>query len=298
MLRKELKDEGRYGESWEVSGHEVHVSCTEQGERLTEVWGRLREGASELPESFPWLIKFLDCHELLSVQVHPNDALAAQLLGDERGKTEAWIILEVEETGRIYAGLKPGVDRQALEQHLQTGTVADCLHSFQPRPGDCLYLPAGTVHAVGGGVLMAEVQQSSDATFRLFDWNRLGSDGQPRPLHVREALTSIDWTAGPVSPVVPQPLASLPETVNGSQLVSCPYFVLRRYQLHDVWRMSPAGGFSVWMVLAGSVSLHITETNYLRTFQVGDTVLVPEFGQEVEWSAAGNAELLEVLWPG
>src|SRR4029077_19757702 len=100
-----------------------------------------------------------------------------------------------------YAGLLPGVDREGLRAALEAGTVAECLHSFTPRPGDCLFLPAGTVHAVGGGVLMAEVQQTSDATFRLFDWNRRDAQGKSRQLHVEEALACIDWQTGPRHPV-------------------------------------------------------------------------------------------------
>ena len=114
------------------------------------------------------------------------------------------MILEAAPTARIYAGLRAGVTRPILERHLSQGTVAECLHSFVPRPGDCLFLPAGTVHAVGGGVLMAEVQQSSDATFRLFDWNRVATDGRPRELHIRQSLDSIDWSAGPTNPVSPR----------------------------------------------------------------------------------------------
>src|SRR5204862_4438585 len=110
---------------------------------------------------------------------------------------------------RVWAGLLPGVDEKALRGALERGTVADCLHSFVPRPGDCVFLPAGTVHAVGGGVLMAEIQQTSDATFRLFDWDRRDAQGKARTLHIEQALACIDWKAGTVQPVraegYPQP---------------------------------------------------------------------------------------------
>ena len=112
-------------------------------------------------------------------------------------------MLAADPGGRIQAGFKPGATEADLVRRLDAGTVAECLHRFSPRPGDCVFLPAGTVHAVGGGVLLAEVQQSSDATFRLFDWNRLGTDGHPRALHRHEALASIRWPAGPVGPVAP-----------------------------------------------------------------------------------------------
>src|SRR5262249_19325002 len=149
---------------------------------------------------FPWLVKYLDARDWLSVQVHPDDEAVRRLWPGEGGKTEAWFVLAAAPESKIYAGLLPGVDEPALRKALATGTVADCLHQFRPRPGDCLFLPAGTVHAVGGGVLLAEVQQTSDATFRLFDWNRVDAQGRPRSLHVEQALACINWRQGPVLP--------------------------------------------------------------------------------------------------
>src|SRR5206468_7878875 len=119
----------------------------------------------------------------------------------EGSKTEAWFVLEAQPGSRIYAGLLPGVDEHCLRAASAAGTVAHCLHCFTPRPGDCVFLPAGTVHAVGGGVLIAEIQQTSDATFRLFDWNRKDAQGNSRQLHIEESLASIHWGQGPVQPL-------------------------------------------------------------------------------------------------
>ncbi len=139
------------------------------------------------PQSrFPLLVKFLDAALPLSVQVHPNDEQAARLNPPDLGKTEAWYILSADPGSTIYAGLRPGVDRQQLADAIGQGTCEKLLHHFQPKAGDCLFIPAGTVHALGAGLLVAEVQQSSDTTFRLYDWNRVGPDGKPRPLHVEQ----------------------------------------------------------------------------------------------------------------
>lgn len=305
-LGKRLPPEGRYGESWEISAHEHHVSRVAEGPlkstRLDDLW---REHGGELtgrdspPPKFPLLIKYLDCHELLSVQVHPTDELARQIIGDESGKTEAWVIIDAEPTARIYAGLRPGVTRELLERHLAAGTVEECLHSFVPQPGDCVFLPSGTVHAVGGGVLMAEVQQTSDATFRLFDWNRPGPDGQPRKLHIEESLRSINWSAGPVQPVVPQRIDGLAAGVQGERLVACQYFQMDRYRLRSSMELPYADELSIWLVLEAAAELQSETGGYRRDFQAGETVLIPSAARGLSWrTPSGSAVLLGVRIAG
>jgi mannose-6-phosphate isomerase len=298
LFGKALPDQGAFGESWEISAHPHHVSRVAEGplrgtalpdlcaSRTRDLFGDQAPADGQLP----LLIKLLDCRELLSIQVHPPDALASRLSHEKRGKTEAWIVLDVQPGGRIYAGLKPGVQRGELERHLQTGTVDQCLHSFAPRPGDCVYLPAGTVHAVGGGVVLAEVQQSSDATFRLFDWNRLGADGQPRPLHIRESLEAIDWSAGPVNPVPCAAIASLPHGVRGDNLVRCPYFVLDRFVAYQPFPFPYPGRLSIWLLMDGEAGLVSATGNYRRRFQRGETVLVPASCPPLVWTPGGSAQ--------
>ncbi len=213
VLGKQLPSDEPYGESWEISDHPLHrsrVACGPYaGQSLHELMETERQallGAGHASQTtFPWLVKFLDACDWLSVQVHPDEKAVVKLWpGDGRpsgAKTEAWFVLDAAPGSRIYAGLLPGVDEKRLRAALEAGTVADCLHRFEPHPGDCVFLPAGTVHAVGGGVLLAEVQQTSDATFRLFDWNRRDAQGRSRPLHIEQALACIDWNRGPVRPV-------------------------------------------------------------------------------------------------
>lgn len=303
-LGKNLPDTGTFGEAWELSGHPHHVSKVAEGplkgqglnelcsKHALDIFGKSHQGA------FPLLIKLLDCHELLSIQVHPTDAIAEQLRPGELGKTEAWIVLGVEPGGRIFAGLEPGVDRAKLEKHLKAGTTDQCLHSFTPKPGDCVFLPAGTVHAVGGGVLMAEVQQTSDATFRLFDWNRVGADGKPRALHLEESLASINWRAGPVQPVAGNSLSNLPAGVKGEHLVSCPFFRLARYRLAKNTALAVEKGISIWMLLAGAAELSQSGSAYRRSFRQGETVLIPASAGPCQWTATeGEAMVLDVRLP-
>jgi mannose-6-phosphate isomerase len=300
---KSLPGVGTFGEAWELSGHAHHVSKVAegplQGKTLNELCASHARDIFGTDHSgpFPLLIKLLDCHDWLSIQVHPTDAIAAQLRPGELGKTEAWIVLGVQPEGKIFAGLKPGVDRAVMEKHLQAGTTDQCLHSFTPRPGDCVFLPAGTVHAVGGGVVMAEVQQTSDATFRLFDWNRLGADGKPRALHLEESLASINWQAGPVQPVAGTPLPGLPDGVSGEHLVDCPFFDLGRLRLTDRARLPVADMLSVWMVLSGTAELTQAQASYRRTFRQGETVLIPASAAGCQWQAQGEAALLHVKLP-
>jgi mannose-6-phosphate isomerase len=261
VLGKPLPGSEPYGEAWEVSDHASHSSRVAEGplagQTLGDLMRRWREpllgAAAKRHSAFPLLVKLLDANDWLSVQVHPDDEAVRTLWPGEGGKTEAWFILDAQPGSRVYAGLKPGVDEQALRRALSAGTVADCLHSFEPRPGDCLFLRAGTVHAVGGGVLMAEVQQTSDATFRLFDWNRRDALGKPRTLHIEKALACIDWNQGPVEPIRVPDYGNPPAgPLRRQQLVSCPYFDLEYFRAGEPFSAGGTGRMQVLMLLRGA----------------------------------------------
>ncbi len=254
VLGKPLGPGTAYGESWEVSDHALHHSRVATGplagRALRELMETRREEllgpAAAKHAAFPWLVKFLDACDWLSVQVHPDDESVQRLWPGEGGKTEAWFVLDAAPGSRIYAGLLPGVDEKRLRQAVAAGTVADCLHSFAPRPGDCVFLRAGTVHAVGGGVLLAEVQQTSDATFRLFDWGRRDAQGKSRPLHVEEAMACIDWSRGPVEPVRVEGYAGTGRC--RQELVACPYF--RWEFVRDAGPFEVGGGGRLGLLIA------------------------------------------------
>jgi mannose-6-phosphate isomerase len=260
-LGKELPTAEAYGESWEVSDHPSHRSAVADGPLRGRTIRDLMEqstadlfGCATGPTVFPWLVKYLDARDWLSVQVHPDDEKARRLSPGEGGKTEAWFILDAEPDSRVYAGLRPDVDERRLRQALSAGSVAECLQHFRPQPGDCLFLPAGTVHAVGGGVLMAEVQQTSDATFRLFDWNRRDDQGRARPLHIEQALACIDWRAGPVEPVRAEgyPGSGVASQHSVQQLlVKCRYFTLEYVRRSEPFMLGGAASLQVVMVVHG-----------------------------------------------
>ena len=225
-----------WAESWEVvdlgddqsrvlggpfDGRSLHDMVCEHPDELL--------GRHAACEQFPLLLKFLDAAETLSVQVHPNDEQAATLAPGQRGKSEAWVILAAESNSRLSVGLKHGVDRATLERHLAAGTVEQCLHSIPARVGDVISVPAGTVHAIGAGISLAEIQQPSDVTFRLFDWNRRDAHDRLRPLHIEQALQCIDFSLGPVSPLVPRRLDA--NEGLGEELIRTEHFICRRHQL-------------------------------------------------------------------
>jgi mannose-6-phosphate isomerase len=278
VLGKSIGDANDYAESWEIADCGDDQTRVADGPfrdwtlaQLVAQQGAALFGRAPKREHFPLLIKFLDCNDRLSVQVHPNDVQARQMGRGSNGKTEAWVIIDAEPGSRIYAGLKPGVDRRSLEKHLDAGTVEECLHSFPARRGDCVFVPAGTVHALGEGILLAETQQSSDVTFRLFDWGRLGTDGKPRQLHRAESLACIDFDRGPVDPVTPRVVTKQDERTE--ELVRCDYFVLRRHTLSRQLTLDDNVGLHLLMPLAGEVDVQTGD--FVKRIGLGDTLLVP-----------------------
>jgi len=201
VLGRRLPDGQRYGESWELVDREAEQSVVARGPAagmtLHELWTHHRTAVfgdalagSDAPR-FPLLIKVLDCADDLSIQVHPPSAVASALGGDP--KTEMWYVAHAEAGAHIHAGLRAGVSRAAFERALADGTVAACVHRLKARTGDSLFVPSGRIHALGAGLLIYEIQQNSDTTYRVFDWNRVGLDGRPRTLHVQESLACIDF---------------------------------------------------------------------------------------------------------
>jgi mannose-6-phosphate isomerase len=302
-LGRPLPTAAAFGEAWVLSAQALHVSRVAdgplRGTPLTELWATRHDELTGRPgpeqRPFPLLLKYLDCQELLSIQVHPTDELAQELRPGELGKTEAWVVLEADPTARIYAGLRAGVTPADVQRGLADGSLAQCMHSLVPQKGQCIFLRAGTVHAVGGGVLIAEVQQSSDATFRLFDWNRVGADGKPRTLHTEEALRSIDWSAGPVSPAQGSPIPGLAQAAGGERLVECRYFSIDRYRVSAPLELPCPGQLSLWMVLEGSVELVGPERGYRRRFGRGETVLVPATAGQLSWQSGPGHEAATLL---
>lgn len=193
-FQKHIPDD-RTGESLEISALPGMESRDAQGRSLLDWITSEDQGflGTEVTPPLPLLLKLIDAREPLSVQVHPDNSYAATHEGGKLGKTEAWVILDADEDAKIVYGIKPGIDKEQLRQAaMQGATMEDCLRYLPVHPGDVIYIPAGMVHAIGAGILLYEIQQSSDVTYRFWDWGRTGMDGQPRTLHLEQALAVTD----------------------------------------------------------------------------------------------------------
>ncbi len=290
-------------ESWEICDHGADQSIVESGplqgttlghlvtQRGEELLGRHHPQSRQQQPRFPLLLKFLDAAQPLSLQVHPDDARAAKLDPPDMGKTEAWLVLAAEPGSTIHSGLKPGVDRETLAGAIAQGKCQDCLHEFEPEPGDCLLLEAGTVHSLGGGVLVAEIQQASDTTYRLFDWNRLGTDGQPRQLHIEQGLEAVDYARGPVEPGK----AVATDQLGVSRLAACDKFVLDRRDIESPQEIGGDDRCHVLSILDGSLRIEGDPTD--SALSVGQTVLLPAGLGSVRLVAQGGAVALDAYLP-
>lgn len=273
-LGKPIPEFGVWAESWEFIDHPEHSSRVSNGYFAGKTLGQITESHRQwlLGEGFdklPLLLKYLDCQKVLSVQVHPDDTYAQKMSPPDWGKTEAWYILDSQPGSVLYAGLKPGVTRQDLAQAVKQGTTDECLHRIHPSAGDCIFIPAGTVHALGAGLLVAEIQQASNATFRLFDWNRVGADGKPRDLHVQQSLEVSDYHSGPRQ--LQKPVGT--KQLGRERLVSSDKFTLDRIQFVDSAEVAGDGRFHLVTSPTGGVLLE--GEGFSESIDVGQSLLIP-----------------------
>jgi len=267
LYGRELAEGRPIGESWELvdrpDEQSVVVGGPLAGLTLGELWRERRDlfGARAVdgPRRFPLLIKLLDARDVLSVQVHPPAALAA-LLGGE-AKTETWVVLDAEPGAYLLVGLRPATTRADFEACLRdNGDVAGLLHRVGVRPGDAILIPSGRVHAIGPGNVILEIQQNSDTTYRVFDFNRPGLNGRPRDLHVDQSLASIDFTD------------VMPELVgpdDDGRALTTPYFQIDRWDVQSPRPVAPPGEMAVICVIGGAAQ--VAET----LLGPGDLALVP-----------------------
>ena len=288
----------RVGESWEISGvkdNETVVSCGPCcGKKLNELVAEMKadlvgkDNYERFGDEFPLLIKFIDARQDLSIQVHPTDEIAHRQ-GKPRGKTEMWYIMESAPDAKLYSGLKQQIPPEQYKKMVQDDTICDALAQYEVKEGDVFFLPAGRIHAIGTGCFLAEIQQTSDVTYRIYDFKRKDKDGNYRELHTREAAESINYT-------VEQDYRThyIPKKNEGVQLVSCPYFTTAVYDLDEAMTLdySELDSFVILIGMKGEGTIVDDEGNE-TSLKAGETVLIPATTKELKVS--GNVKFLETF---
>lgn len=300
LLNKALPKGQFIGESWELvdlPGDESHVRRGPLAGRtladLVKLWGRdLLGHAPLIDDRFPLLIKFLDACENLSVQVHPKPA-DDDPAGLRPGiKHEAWYVIHADPGAKLYIGLKPGVGPDEVARAANTPAIAQLLHTWNPQPGQCYYLPSGTPHALGAGVVVAEIQTPSDITYRLYDWDRPGLDGRPRELHIQQALANLRYDVTPDMILHAAAAGAPPAEVadaSGShvRLCMCDRFTIRRVSSSAPARNLPCSHMAIRIILSG----------HPNGCDPGDVLLIPAASGPIGFDLESDADLLEVTIP-
>lgn len=277
----ELGVEGPVGETWELVDREDRVSVVRGGQfDGRSLRGLMMSAAEDLlgetPQTaagqFPVMIKYLCATKPLSVQVHPDDRAAESLGIGEPGKHECWYVLAAAPMSFVYLGLKEGVEASEFVEASGTGAVVDMLQHWEVRAGDFIDVPAGTLHSIGEGITLVEVQNNSDVTFRLYDWDRVGLDGEPRELHTEQALVSVDWEARSVGPVRPE-LESCGGANQRANLIEAEHFCVSLYELASEEEFEGCGRAVAYVLVQGTARIGVGEEHW--EMECGDTWLVP-----------------------
>jgi mannose-6-phosphate isomerase len=289
------------GEAWILSDREEHSSVIANGPLKGVTLSHLvsqcpdRLFGNECPgfNRFPLLLKFLDARAALSVQVHPADRQTEYLPAGESGKTEAWVILAVGHNRRVYVGLNPGTTPDLLRESLATDSLMDLVASFDPAPGDAVFVPAGTVHSLRDAIIF-EVQENSNVTFRLYDWNHLDpKTHRLRPLQVEQAIACINYLQGPVAPIVP--VIEQCEPSVRERLFDCEQFKLWRVRGKSPFVVGRAGAARVLVCTAGQGHLKHNDVDF--PFRTGEVLLLAAEVGTCLCCPSGDVELLEIAPP-
>ncbi len=300
LLKKDSQNTN-IGESWEISDVDDAISIVSngklKGKNLEEIIKIFKESLvgdkvyKQFGDKFPLLIKFIDAKEALSIQLHPNDELAKKR-HNSFGKTEMWYVMQADEFANLIVGFQKNVSKKEYLYHLKNKSLLSILNVDEVQKGDVYYIPTGTVHAIGAGVLLAEIQQTSDITYRIYDWDRKGIDGKYRELHTQKALDTIDYT------VKKSYKTSYKKEENtATKTVSCPYFTTNILPVKGKIKVNHKNkdSFVIYMCVAGNVAISYQQQT--EKLQMGETILVPACIKEIEIASSEKSELLEVYIP-
>ncbi len=291
-------DQHNIGESWELSGVKGNESVVAEGELAGKTVAELAaEYKGELlgqkvyektGTEFPLLVKFIDARDDLSIQVHPDDKLSAERHNGSKGKTEMWYVVQADEKAHLMSGLTKNITPEEYASKVDDNTVTEVLHDYNVKAGDVFFLPAGRIHSIGSGCFIAEIQQTSDITYRIYDFGRKGLDGKPRELHTELSKAAIDYT------VLPDYKTAYTEKQNEeNEIVSCEYFTTSLYDLDKpvTKEVKSLDSFLIVICTEGKGSLTDSEGNTVSLRQ-GETVLVPACTGSVTFTPEGKLKLL------
>ena len=297
MLNKPCVSD-KTGESWEISGHGEDVSVVAEGplkgKRLDELIRKYREKLvgkavyEHFGEEFPLLIKFIDAAAPLSIQLHPGDELA-KTRHNSFGKTEMWYVMQADPEGNLIVGFNRDIDKETYLKHLNDKTLTEILNTDKVKEGDVYFIPTGRVHAIGAGVLLAEIQQTSDITYRIYDWDRVDDAGNSRELHTELALDALDYTARK------DYRTNYTETLNDiSKIVECKYFTTSIISLNKPFhfRKDNQDSFSILMAVKGEMTLRAKSGE--TSFNKGETLLIPAELTDLELIPHKQSKVLEI----
>lgn len=284
------------GESWEISGVKDNETIVADGpyagkklnELVEELKGKLvgEDNYQRFGNEFPLLIKFIDARQDLSIQVHPTDEIAKKQ-GKERGKTEMWYLMDSDKDATLLCGLKKKISPEEYAQMVENDTIVDAIDRYEVKEGDCFFLPAGRIHAIGTGCFLAEIQQTSDVTYRIYDFKRKDKNGNYRQLHTKEAAECINYNVESNYRTDYTPVKN-----QGVSLVQCPYFNTAVYDLDEPMTIdySELDSFVILIGLKGNATITDNEGNTF-TLQAGESVLVPATTETLK--VDGNIKFLE-----
>lgn len=300
LLSKPLPVDENIGEAWILSDRKDHASKVVEGSLKDSTLTQLMEdyryqimgkNANDF-DRFPLLLKFLDCNEVLSVQVHPSDDQKELIPPGDTGKTEAWVVLETNEKSRIYSGLVKGTTKENLRESVKNKTVGERLHSFIPKKGDAVFIHSGTVHTLSGTVVF-EVQENSDVTLRLYDWDRIDAKtGERRELQVDKAIECIDFNQVDIGPVTPK---IDPQNKNSEKLFDDDHFILWRIKSDSDINVGFKDEPAILVCINGSGSITFDNTEYV--ISKGEVLLLPAIIGQQALKPENEITLLQIAIP-
>ena len=291
-------DQHNIGESWELSGVKGSESVVAEGPLAGKtISGLIREYKEKLigkanyektGEEFPLLIKFIDAKQDLSIQVHPDDGLAARRHNGSKGKTEMWYVISTDKGAHLMSGLSKKITPEEYVERVNDNTITDVLHDYSISPGDVFFLPAGRIHSIGSGSFIAEIQQTSDITYRIYDFGRLGLDGKPRELHTELAKDAIDYTVHD-----DYRTHYTAEKDKETVLVSCEYFTTSLLDLDRPFTKDLSGldSFLILICTAGKGEIIDDIGNRIPVRQ-GETILIPATAESLQIVPDGSLKML------